>query len=98
MNTDMVLTQHIGNSDEGNAEKVFTFMSFTDANAFAKANNFIVISKRRHEGAVKVPETIGGGWVYFMARQVFGTIDGKRVMLQCHVGNCSPYLEMSVKW
>lgn len=95
--THRVLDMHAGNSHEGNADVVFTFQTFAEANGFLADMGARTASKRTARGDVKVPESLGGAWIDFPAKQVFAYVGERRIMVQVHVGQVSPYLKMSRK-
>lgn len=95
--THRVLDMHAGNSSESKADVVFTFETFAEANAFLADMGATVASKRTAKGDVKVPESLGGAWIDFPAKQVFAHAAGRRIMVQVHVDQVSPYLRMSRK-
>lgn len=95
--THRVLDMHAGSDHEGKADMVFTFETFAEANDFLADMGARVASKRAARGDVKVPESLGGGWIDFPAKQVFACAAGRRIMVQVHVKQVSPYLRMSRK-
>lgn len=92
--THHVLDIHRGNTAEGKADAVFTFETNREANAFIAAIGGRVASKREAKGEVKVPDSIGGAWIDFPARQAFVLVGSRRFLVQVKVGEGNPYRRM----